>query len=133
MRTARIIRITLLMAAIFVAGLFTGRWSTPPPPAPAAAPSEDQESRIADLAVRMLSRQVSLDAQQQESMRTIIEEIATEMEIHPHGSRERLEVFHRSVPRMRAALHPDQYAAFDGYVQATTRRFERKIRRDNSR
>ena len=131
MKTARVIRIILLLAAIFVAGIFTGRWSAPPAPAPASATNE--ATRTSELALRMLSRQVSLDPQQQERMRSVIEDIATEMEVHPHGSRERMEIFQRSVSRMREVLRPDQYAAFDGYVQTTIRRFERSIRRDPSR
>ena len=33
---------------------------------------------------------------------------------------------------MRAELHPDQYETFDRYVELTTRRFERSIKRDSA-
>lgn len=123
----------MLLVAIFVAGFFTGRWSVPIESEAAPVFTTNEPPRPTELALRMLSRQVSLDPQQQERIRDVIEDISTEMEVHPHGSRERMEIFQRSVPRMREVLRPDQYAAFDAYVQATTRRFERKISRDNFR
>jgi hypothetical protein len=43
---------------------------------------------------------------------------------YPPLSQERLDVLRKSIPRQRALLRPEQYAAFDGMMQEAERRFE---------
>jgi hypothetical protein len=47
----------------------------------------------------------------------------------PPGTPERRDLFRKAQPRMRQILRPDQYAAFDRYVEMTERRYTRLIRR----
>ncbi len=131
MRKAQTIRITLLLAAIFASGVFTGRWIAPRPPAPIVI--ADTPPRTSGEALARLSRQVNLDAQQRERLRPVLEEIGEKMAAFPPASKARLELFQRFVPQMRAALRPDQYEAFDRYVELSTRRFQRGIRKDTAR
>ena len=122
MRTARII---LLLAAIFAAGVFTGRWSAPR--LPVTISTAGGVSRTSEDALRRLSRQVGLDDSQQKRLRPILEEIAEKMAAIPPKSRARLELYQNFIPKMRAELRPDQHEAFDRYAEDTTRRFERVI------
>ena len=64
--------------------------------------------------------------------RGVSEQIAEKMTTQPPVSRARLELFLSSVSMMRAELRPDQYETFDCYVELTTRRFERSIKRDSA-
>lgn len=72
---------------------------------------------------------MGLDAKQREQFRVVLEETAKDLARYPAASQERLEAFRRSVPRQRALLRPDQYAAFDEMVQETERRYEQVKRR----
>jgi len=121
------IQIALLLAAIFAAGVATGRFTAPR--GPTYVRNAVGKYVTADRKLEELTRRVGLDAKQREQFRVLLEEIAQEMANHPPASQERLEVFRRSVPRQRALLHPDQHAAFDAMVQETERRYEQVKRR----
>ena len=127
MRYFQIIRIVLLIALIFAGGVVTGRLTAPRPPI--MVKNVGGKYSTPDTVLERLTKQLSLDAKQQEQFRAILEEVAQEMALLTPASNERLEVFKRAVPRQRALLRPDQYPNFDRMVQETERRFERAIRR----
>jgi hypothetical protein len=121
------IRIAFLLAVIFIAGTFTGRWSVARPPNQVLMAG----GRIAtaDTALVRLAAEVGLDARQQGQFRPILEELAEKLSRVPPDTRERRDLFDSYVPRFRALLHTNQVQSFDRYVVETDRRFDRLIRR----
>ena len=127
MRRGQVIQIALLLAAIFAAGVATGRFTAP------RGPTYVKDARgryiTAETKLEQMTRQLKLDENQKEQFRTLLEDIAKEMAQHPALSQERLDVFRNSLPEQRALLRPDQHAAFDQMVKETERRFEQMRRR----
>ena len=127
MRRTQVIQIVLLLAAIFAAGVATGRLTAPR--GPTYVRNAAGRYVTADLPLERLTRQVGLDAKQQEQLRPLLEETANELVKHPPLSQERLDVLRKSAPRQRALLRPDQYAAFDEMIRETERRFEQLMKK----
>ncbi len=119
MNTARILRICLLLALIFVAGVLTGRWTAPRPPI--LVPSVGGGVRTAEMALARMTAELGLDAEQQARFRPMLEEMAGQLAVLPPRSRERLEVLRQHSPRLRAVLRPEQAAAFDRMLENLTR------------
>ena len=131
MRRTQAIQIVLLLVAIFAAGVATGRLTAPG--APTYVRNAAGRYMSSDDRLDQMRRELGLDAKQQEQFRVLLEDLAKDMAKHPPLSQERIEVFRKSVPRQRALLRPQQYAAFDQMVQQTERRFEqfrRKVARE---
>jgi hypothetical protein len=129
-RIPQSLRISVLLAVIFVAGILTGRFTTPRPPVQFATVSGGVAT--ADMLLTRLTAEIDLTEEQQNRMRPILQKCAQQMAQIPPATRQRLEVFTQSVPRMREVLRPDQYQRFDDYVEQTQRRFGRQIRRRGS-
>lgn len=126
MKPAQIIRIVLLLAAIFAAGAITGRLTAPKPPALVVT----GEGRVITSAAMLarLKRELRLTADQERQFRTVMEELAREISLLPPASTERMEKFKSYTPRMEAILRPDQLADFAHYVREVQRRSERWLR-----
>lgn len=129
MRYWQVIRIVLLLAAIFGAGVATGRLTTPR--GPAYVRNAAGKYNTSETMLNRIATKVKLDAKQQQQFGVLLEELAEGMARIPPGTRERLQLFRESVPRQRALLRPEQYPAFDELVRQTERRFEQSIRRRN--
>jgi hypothetical protein len=131
MKSAQAIRIGLLLAVIFAAGVFTGRWTGPKPRAMVINPAGRVST--SDEALARLTARLSLDPAQQRQFAPLLEEMAGELARHLPATQERLEVFRRFFPRMVALLHPDQKPAFDRYVRDTETKIGQLIRNRNRR
>jgi len=118
-------RIALLLALIFTAGVFTGRFTAPRPATLVIGPRGGVAT--AETALVRLTAEVNLDASEQARFRPILEK----MSHVPPATPERRDLFLSYLPRFRVLLRPDQLAAFDRYAGETERRFDRNIRRRN--
>ena len=116
MNTFRTLRIALMIAGIFVAGIATGRYVTPP--AQVVATNMEFSSRdgrviTPRLIVGYFDRKVGLNSQQKraffEDARQFVDEIA---KTEP-ATQARFDVFLRYYPIIRAHLRSDQFEAFD--------------------
>jgi hypothetical protein len=123
------IRIGFLLAAIFLSGVLTGRWSVPRPLTQVVTASGQVVT--SDTVLARLTAEVGLDAQQQDAFRPILEELAQRLARVPPASQQRRDLFNSYLPKFRALLHPNQKASFDKYVDETNRRLDRVIRRRN--
>lgn len=131
MKSTQAIRIGLLLAVIFAAGVFTGRW-TGQKPNTLVMGSGGRISTSDEVLVRLTAR-LSLGEEQQRQFAPLLEQIAVEISRHPPATSERLEVFRRYFPRMAALLRPEQKPAFDRYVQDLETKMDRLIRNRNRR
>lgn len=130
MKSAQAIRIGLLLGCIFAAGVITGRLTAPKPPV--LVRQADGRFYTIETPLARLKTTLSLTPEQERQMRVLLEEVAKEMSVLPPDSRERLELFRKSVPRMEGLLKADQMPAFRKYVQERERSFERRIRKTSS-
>ncbi len=126
MNTAQLLRIFLALALIFAAGVFTGRY-TAPRPAPVAA-GGGRTTSVDEMMAR-LTAELRLDSGQREKVSDVIEDAAEQMMTMPTLSPQRREVLRACVPKIRAVLRPDQYAALDQFVELAERRMARMMRR----
>jgi len=131
MKFFQVIRIAILLAAIFAAGLVTGRVTAPKPHALVLHAG----GRVAtsDAVLAQLAPRLGLDAEQQRQFAPLMEELAGEISVHPPATSERLQVFRRYFPRMAVLLRPEQKPAFDRYVQDLEAKMDRLIRNRNLR
>ena len=125
----QIIRISLLLLAIFASGIMTGRLTAPSAKAPVRVTTVRGREVTVDSILNRIALDAGLDDKQREQLRPILEDLALHMNECPPGTRERLNLFRTATPKMRAHLHPEQYQAFDRHVRLTERQFERNIRR----
>jgi hypothetical protein len=128
---SQFIRIALLLAAIFTAGVFTGRWATPRVPPVVYTVEAPRGSPEAVLA--RMTAEVGLDEEQQAKARPILEEYVRKMAVTPIGSPERLDHLRQCATQIRQLLRPDQYEKFDQQLNAVTRFFERQVQRNGNR
>jgi hypothetical protein len=131
MKAAQAIRIGVLLAVIFAAGVFTGRWTGQKPRTLVLQPG----GRVAtsDEALARMTARLSLDPEQQRQFAPLLEELAGELARHLPATQERLEVFRRYFPRAAALLRPEQKPAFDRFVADTEAKMNRLIRNRNRR
>jgi hypothetical protein len=131
MRAAQAIRIGILLAVIFAAGVFTGRWTGPKPRT--LVPQPGGRVGTSDEALARMAARLSLDPEQQGQFAPLLEELASELARHPPATQERLEVFRRFFPRIAALLRPDQKPAYDRFVSDTEAKMHRLIRNRSRR
>ncbi len=131
MKFFQAIRIAVLLALIFAAGVFTGRWTTPRPRQMVL--SAGGRLTTSDEALARLTARLGLDPEQQRQFAPLLEEVAGELSRHPPATTERLQVFRNFFPRMVSLLRPEQKPAFDQYVRDTERKMEQMIRNRNRR
>ena len=131
MKRAQIIRIALLLIAIFAAGLLTGRLTAPEPPV-LVRNVAGRYSTWETLMAR-LKEQLALSAEQERQFAPIVEDAARQMSELPPASAQRLEVFRRMAPKMQALLRPDQEEKFQRYVRETEARWQRLLQRQSDK
>jgi hypothetical protein len=131
MKVSQVIRIGVLLAMIFAAGVFTGRWTRPKPRT--LVPQVGGRMGTSDEALARVTARLGLDSEQQRRFAPLLEEMAGELARHPPATQERLEVFRRFFPRIAVLLHPDQKPAFDQYILATEAKMNQLIRNRNRR
>jgi len=124
------IRIALLLVAIFVAGIITGRLTVPG--SPTQVITAGGRILTGETVLAQLTAEVGLDTSQRARFRPLLEEIAERMARLPPATPERRDLFRSYLPRMRNLLRAEQQAAFERYVKQTERRFDNVIRRRNS-
>lgn len=124
------IRIVFLLLLIFIAGVWTGRFSAPKPQF--IVVGQRGKVQTAETALARLKARIPLSAEQELKIRRMFEEMEDEVSKHPPFSAERMEIFRRYMPRVRAVLDPAQYEAFDRHVQDVERRFQSFRRRSGS-
>jgi hypothetical protein len=127
MKPVQTIRIALALVVIFAAGAVTGRLTAPRPRA--LVPTADGRFTTSDTAFERLKRHLELSAEQERQFRRLLEEMARQMSKLPPASQERMDVFHRNVPRMEALLKPEQREDFKRYVRESEARWERSTKR----
>jgi len=131
MKASQAIRIAILLAVIFAAGVFTGRWFGPKPRT--LVLHAGGRMATSDEALARLTARLSLDAGQQRQFAPMLEELAGELARHPPATQERLNLLRRYFPRMLVLLHPEQKPAFDQYVRDTERKMSQLIRNRSRR
>jgi hypothetical protein len=127
MKTSQVFRIALALAIIFVAGILTGRWTTPRAPTQLATAGGKLVS--SEVITSRLTAELGLDPGQRIKVATIIDEAAEQMATLPPATAARREIFRKCVPRIRAVLRPDQHSSLDRYVELSERHWARIIRR----
>jgi hypothetical protein len=80
-----------------------------------------------------MSRQIGLTRDEQDKLRSVLEEMEATVNQHPPMSQERLDIFHHSLPKIKAQLPPEKHAAVDRYAREVQSRFEAATRRQRAR
>lgn len=115
----RILRIVLMIAAIFAAGIGIGYRFLPPPAAPAPivkiTGAEGREVS-AESIVAFYDKELQLDDTQKAALRELALPFLTELSRTQPQSKERIAVFRAYFPRVRALLREDQHAKFDDFT-----------------
>lgn len=128
MNRFRILRIVLMMAAIFAAGIGIGYRMMPPPPAvpPPVVKvlSETGREVSAETVVGFYDKELHLDEKQKQVLRELAQPFLNELAATQPGTRQRFAVFRAYFPRVRALLREDQHAQFD----EITAHFRERIR-----
>ncbi|MCX7866472.1 MAG: hypothetical protein N2438_05035 [Limisphaera sp.] len=124
METFRILRISLLLVTIFIAGVLSGRWTAPRPPI--LVPVAGGGVRTVDMALARMTAELGLDTEQQAKFKPVLEEMAEQLAVLPPRSRQRFEVLQQNSPRLRAILRPEQRVAYDRLLRQAERAVERK-------
>ena len=118
MNTFQLLRIIVMVACIFAAGVATGRYTTPAPATPAAQFSGTEGRTITPrVLVGYLDQRVKLSPQQKPLVFREAQTLVNDFARTEPATKERFDVFHRTYPRLRTLLRPDQYAAFDAMVK----------------
>lgn len=120
MELFRILRITVMIAGIFVAGIATGRFFTPPPPAPEPpAQFSGTAGRVITPRAVMLyfDQRLRLGPQQKQAVFGEAQSFVREIAKTEPATPERFDIFNRYYPRVRSILREDQYPAFDTLVK----------------
>lgn len=121
----QLLRISLLLLAIFAGGFVAGRLSGPS--APVRFVSLQGEARSSDEVLARMVTRFGLDAAQQEQFRPILEDTARRMAALPPNAPQRLEIFRDSVSRLRPLLRAEQLPAFDRAVENAIRTHQQRL------
>lgn len=116
MERFRILRIVLMIAAIFAAGIGVGyRFISPPADAGLVLKVKTESGRevSADTIVEFYDKELHLDDAQKNALRELAQPFLTELTATKPGTKQRFAVFRAYFPRVRALLRNDQLAAFD--------------------
>lgn len=126
LRDWRVIRVMLAVAAIFVLGIATGRFTAPtaviatrrilplPPPF--------QEKPSADVVLNHFRGYFRMPPEQEAELKVLLDQWAAEAADTAPNSPKRRELFAKYNPLIRAKMKPDQLETYDGMVEATRRR-----------
>lgn len=116
MNRFRILRIVLMIAAIFAAGIVIGHRFMPPTAAPTPVvkiTGAEGREVSADSIVAFYDQHLQLDDTQKAALRKLAQPFLTELARTPPQSKERIAVFKAYFPKVRALLREDQHAKFD--------------------
>lgn len=127
MNRAQTIRIIALLLLIFVAGVWTGRFTAPKTEYIVMGPRG--QIQLVETALARMKAKIPLSAEQEVRIRAILEEMESAVAGLPPLSNERMEVFRSFTPRFKAELKPEQQETFDRHVKDVERRFENNQRR----
>ena len=114
MTKARIIRICLLLAAIFAAGVVTGRLSMPKA-TPVLITGRGHAQTPESLA-NEIQRRVGLDDMQRQKVIPILDRMIRQMLPYAPLTQERLNIFLKTMEQVRQHIRPEQMKAFDRFV-----------------
>ncbi len=127
MELFRTLRIALLIACIFAAGIATGRYSMPPTQVGSSAQFSSTSGRVITPRALILffDQKLTLTPAQKQRLLPEAQQFVREIADTEPATRERFDIFHRYYPCVRALLRQDQYTAFDGIVKAHTEAMKR--------
>ncbi len=127
MELFRTLRIALLIACIFAAGIATGRYSMPPAQAGSAAQFSSTSGRVITprALIIFFDQKLTLTPAQKQRLLPEAQQFVREIAATEPATRERFDIFHRYYPRVRSLLRQDQYTAFDAIVKAHTEAMNR--------
>lgn len=116
MADLRVIRICLMLAGIFAAGVVTGRLTAPQSqPGPSVVNARGRPHTPVNFAAEM-GRRVGIDVEQQEQIIPILRKMVREMQAHPPRTPPRMEIFRRTMESVRPLIRTNQMAAFDEFI-----------------
>lgn len=115
MNQARKVRICFLLAAIFAAGVITGRLSAPKP-TPVLMTGKRQAQTPESLAAEF-QRRCNLDEEQRQKLVPIFDRMIREMLPYAPLTQERLSIFLRTMERIRPLIRAEQKEAFEKFVK----------------
>jgi hypothetical protein len=127
MNPYQVVRIVCLLAVIFVAGLITGRLTAPAPRV--IAMNAAGRPLSAELMLASFKAEIPMNAEEELKLRRYLETIEGEMASYPVLSQPRLEIFRRTVVKMKEILSADKHAAVDRLAADMERKFETHRRR----
>ncbi len=115
MERFRILRIVLMIACIFAAGICVGRFLMPPvePVFTLMASGGDGRAISAQTIVSYYDGKLQLSPEQETEVGVLAEEFVKTVAKTQPRTKKRLAVFNEYYPRLRALLREDQHAAFD--------------------
>ena len=111
-----------MLALIFAAGVVTGRFTAPKETRVVTAPPV--RGPTAKMILDNFKAQISMTAEEELKMSRFLEQVQIDLAPYEPLSNERLEIFRRSVPKMKEILSADKHAAVDRYAADMERRFE---------
>ena len=115
MNRARKLRICLLLAAIFAAGVVAGRLSAPKP-TPVLMTGQRQAQTPESLAAEF-QRRCKLDEEQRQKLVPIFDRMIREMLPYAPLTQERLNIFLKTMERIRPLIRPEQKEAFEKFIK----------------
>jgi hypothetical protein len=120
MELFRILRIAVLIACIFVAGIATGRFTTPSIPPEEPAQFSGTAGRVITPRMVMLyfDQRLQLEPRQKQAVLAEAQTFVREIAQTEPATQERFDIFNRYYPRVRGILRPDQLATFDALVKS---------------
>lgn len=132
MNTFQLLRIIVMVACIFVAGIATGRY-TSPAPTPVAAQFSGTEGRTItpQMLVGFLDQRLKLAPRQKQFVLAEAKSFVNQIAKTEPATKERFDVFRRTYPRLRTVLRPDQYAAFDAMVKTHEEKMAEILKRSS--
>ncbi len=125
----RILRIVLMITAIFAAGIGVGYRFLPPPATPALKVVTGAGREVsADTIVAFYDKELHLDDAQKKALHSLAQPFLAELTNTQPGTKQRIAVFRAYFPKVRALLREDQHAAFD----ALTKNFRERVKQIGS-
>jgi hypothetical protein len=127
MKDLRAIKIGFMLAGIFALGIVTGRLTAPRPPAEPVIVSAQGRVLTARIFAVWLREAAELDNEQEEQMLPILRDMVIEMQPSAPLTAARLDIFLKTMAKIRPLLRPGQASAFDRFVKEQTDRQRRSI------
>ena len=133
MADARVIRICLMLAGIFAAGVVTGRFTAPQPAPIVINQAQRPRGHTPASFTAEMTRRVGIDTNQQQQILPILWKMVREMQPHPPRTPARMEIFRRTMESIRPIIRTNQIAEFDRLIQDQTPGARRAQRQSGAR